>query len=100
MQMINKEERRILQIFREQKKYGKNLAIVDVDTYRMNETMERWRLEDTIKILKEQINELEEINEKHQKLNGELREKIRNLEEIIDGKSIQELGTSNIYKED
>lgn len=98
--MINKEKRRILQIFREQKKYGKNLAIVDVDTYRMNETMERWRLEDTIKILKEQINELEEINEEEHKINAELTEKINKLEEIIEGKSIQELGTSNLYKED
>ena len=51
--------------------------------------------------------ELEEINEEHQKLNGKLQDKITRLEiknevliEIIEGKTIRELGTSNLYKEE
>ena len=83
--MINKEERRILQIFREQKQYSKNLGIVDLDIY---------------KTLENRIKELEEINAEHQKLNGELREKIKELEDINKGKTIQELGVSNLYGED
>lgn len=47
-----------------------------------------------------EINGLEEINAEHQKLNGELREKIKELEEINKGKTIQELGMSDLYKED
>ena len=90
--MINKEERRILQIFREQKQYSKNLGIVDLDIY---------------KTLENRIKDLEEIEKEHQKLNGELQEKltkaekrIKELEEIIDGKVVQEMGISNLYKED
>jgi len=53
------------------------------------------------------INNYIEIEKEHQKINGELQEKLTKLEkenkrlnEIIEGKSIQELGMSDIYKED
>lgn len=92
--MINKEERQLLKAFRKMKKYGaKNLALVDIDTYRINETRQLWQLEDRIK-------ELEEINKEHQKLNGELQKKLTYYEDICKGKSIQELGMSDLYKED
>ena len=46
-------------------------------------------------------------NKEHQKLNGELQKKLtkvenenKRLQEIIDGKAVQEMGTSNLYKED
>lgn len=83
-----------------------------------------WKLD----LAKERIKELEEINEEHQKLNGELQEKytklenhyncrlkdiemlnahieklnarIKELEETLKGKSIQEMGMSDLYKED
>lgn len=47
-----------------------------------------------------EIDRLEEINKEHQKINGELQEKLTRAEEIIKGKCIQELGTSDLYKED
>lgn len=50
--------------------------------------------------LQNRIKELEEINKEHQKLNGELQEKLTRAEEIIEGKAIQELGMSDLYKED
>lgn len=57
--------------------------------------------------LQNRIKELEEINEEHQKENGKLQEKltrckIKNevLIEIIEGKTIRELGTSDLYKEE
>ena len=53
------------------------------------------------------INNYIEIEKEHKKINGELQEKLTELEqenkrltEIIEGKSIQELGMSDIYKED
>ena len=55
----------------------------------------------------EENERLEEINKEHQKLNGELQEKLtkvenenKRLQGIIDGKVIQELGTSDLYEED
>lgn len=57
--------------------------------------------------LADRIKELEEINEEHQKENGKLQEKltrckIKNdvLTEIIEGKAIREMGTSDLYKEE
>lgn len=44
--------------------------------------------------------DLEEINEEHQKINGNLQKRITELENILKGKSIHEMGTSNLYKED
>lgn len=89
---------------------------------------ERTLLRGAIAKLQNRIKELEEIDTEHQKLNGELQEKYSKLEnhyncrlkdiemlnahieklnrqneelqEIIDGKVIQELGTSDMYKED
>lgn len=87
------------------------------------------QVDNSIKNLIFRIKELEEINKEHKKLNGELQEKysklenhyncrlkdiemlnahieklngkIENLEETIKGKSIQELGMSDLYyKED
>jgi len=42
----------------------------------------------------------EEINKEHQKINGNLQKRITELENILKGKSIHEMGTSNLYKED
>lgn len=57
--------------------------------------------------LEEDNKRQKEINKEHQKLNGELQEKltrykIKNevLTEIIEGKTIRELGTSDLYKEE
>ena len=47
-----------------------------------------------------EINRLEEIEKEHQKLNGELQKRITYYEDICKGKSIQELGMSDLYKED
>lgn len=58
------------------------------------------------KLLKEYKRQ-KEINEEHQKENGKLQEKltrckIKNdvLTEIIEGKAIREMGTSDLYKEE
>jgi len=68
---------------------------------------ERTLLRGAIAKLQNRIKELEEINAEHQKLNGELQEKLtkvenenKRLQGIIDGKVIQELGTSDLYEED
>lgn len=50
--------------------------------------------------LEDRIKELEEINKEEQKLNGELQKKLTYYENICKGKSIQELGMSDLYKED
>ena len=62
---------------------------------------------ETIDTILQYISELEEdnknqkeINKEHQKINGNLQKRITELEEICKGKSIQEMGTSNLYKED
>ena len=64
-------------------------------------------LADSILELLDETDRLEQINKEHQELNGELQEKLTELEkenkrlqEIIDGKAVQEMGTSNLYKED
>ena len=61
---------------------------------------------DILEVLNEN-ERLKEIEKEHKKINGELQEKLTELEqenkrltEIIEGKSIQELGMSDIYKED
>ena len=41
-----------------------------------------------------------EINKEHQKLNGELQQRITELENTLNGIAIQEMGTSDLYKED
>ncbi len=79
------------------------------------DTDEIFRLDyEAINTILEYIKELEadnkrqkEINEEHQKENGKLQEKltrckIKNdvLTEIIEGKAIREMGTSDLYKED
>ena len=56
-------------------------------------------LADSILELLEEVARLEEINEEHQKLNGELREENKKLREILEGKSIQEMGVSKLYEE-
>lgn len=92
--MIDKEERKLIKVFREMKRCGaKRIVLSDMDRDISNERREIWRLEDRIK-------ELEKINEEHQKLVGKLIEENKQLKEIIEGKSIQEMGTSNLYKED
>lgn len=65
------------------------------------------QVDNSIKNLIYRIKELEEINEEHQKLNGELQDKLIRLEiknkvitEVIEGKTVRELGTSDLYKED
>ena len=50
--------------------------------------------------LSTELKELEEIEKEHQKINGNLQKRITELEGICKGKSIQEMGTSNLYKED
>lgn len=48
--MINKEERKLIKTFREMKKCGvKRIALIDIDTYNINDTYTRWRLEDRIR---------------------------------------------------
>ncbi len=46
-----------------------------------------------------EINRLEEINKEHQKINGNLQKRINELENILKGKSIQELGISEFYND-
>lgn len=65
---------------------------------------ERTLLRGAVSKLQNRIIELEEINEEHQKLNGELQKKLtklkkenKRLNEIIEGKTIQGLGMSNLY---
>ena len=104
--MIDKEDKRIIEI--------------EIREYQM--------LLKTIEQLNSRIKELEEINKEHQKLNGELRKENNNLTEQLEnnikelnekdialrtvlhendrlkedlkGRSIQEMGMSDIYKED
>lgn len=59
----------------------------------------RNKLADRIANLIKEYQDLEEINEEHQKINGELQKKITKLEEINKGKSIQEMGVSKLYEE-
>lgn len=59
----------------------------------------RNKLADRITNLIKEYQDLEEINEEHQKLNGELQKKVTYYEELCKGKSIQELGMSDLYKE-
>ena len=47
--------------------------------------------------LEEENKRQKEINKEEQKLNGELQEKLTRAEEIIKGKSIQEMGASKLY---
>ena len=73
--MINKEERQLLKVFRKLKECGaKTLELIDIDIYRTSEAMTRWNLENRIK-------ELEEIEKEHQRLIGELEEKLTKAEE-------------------
>lgn len=70
---------------------SKIIAGFDVENYKLNN----------------RIKELEEIEKEHQKENGNLRQKIKRLEKKneelkadLAGKTIQEMGMSNLYKED
>ena len=56
------------------------------------------KLFNTVMQIIDERDRLEEINEEHQKLNGELQQRITELEEICKGKSIQELGVSKLYE--
>lgn len=60
----------------------------------------RNKLADRIAKLIKEYQDLEEINAEHQKINGELQKKLTYYEDICKGKSIQELGMSDSYKED
>ena len=46
-----------------------------------------------------EINRLEEINVEHKKENGKLQKRITDLENILKGKSIHELGISELYND-
>lgn len=59
----------------------------------------RNKLADRIANLIKEYQDLEEINEEHQKLNGELQKKVTYYEEICKGKTIQEMGMSDLYEE-
>lgn len=89
--MINKEEREKAKEFLKQEiinSYSEKKA-------EMLDTIRKY-----ISELEEENKRLEEINKEHQKLNGELQKKLTRAEEIIKGKCIQELGLSDLYKED
>jgi len=57
-------------------------------------------VDNSIKNIIFRVKELEEIEKEHQKINGELQKKVTYYEELCKGKSIQKLGTSDLYKED
>lgn len=63
---------------------SKTISCIDKENYKLNN----------------RIKELEEINTEHQKLNGELQKKVSYYENLLKGKTIQELGLSDLYKED
>ena len=99
--MINKEE------IEKQKLYLKSWLGTNYANYIKGEnnyiTLDYEGCFDLLKTLnyyEARIKELEEINEEHQKLNGELQKKLTYYEDICKGKSIQELGVSDLYKED
>lgn len=94
--MINKEE---IEAIEKLKKY----ALCNFDENGEIETYAnsyKWILLNLIDKQENRIKELEEINKEHQKLNGELQKRITELENILKGKSIQEMGTSKLYEED
>ena len=141
--MINKEE--IEAIEEAKKQIEKHHNWNNINCF-MTDTTTLKKLVNLIEKQENRIKELEEINEEHQKLNGDLQKKVTQLEiennnllkiqetkgvyvtrevapyikklneleiktdnlicenkklqEIIDGKVIQELGTSDLYKED
>ena len=86
--MINKEELEVL---------NKKLDLLDEEAfYYVWNDKER----DIVRKLIEENKRLTELEEEHQKLNGELQKKLTYYENICKGKSIQELGMSDLYKED
>lgn len=94
--MTDKEE------IEEAKKIIKEITFEDIldgkeveENYNSIQTILQYILE-----LELELENQKEINEEHQKLNGELIEENKKLKEIIEGKSIQEMGTSDLYKED
>lgn len=52
-----------------------------------------------IQSLIKRYKKLEEIEKEHQKLNGDLQKRLTYCEDICKGKSIQELGLSDLYLE-
>lgn len=106
--MINKEEAQVikneLSIIIDYVKFvlGLNVEKQDEDVYEIDgrqflaiEKSLQYILE-----LEEENKKQTKLNEEHQKLNGELQEKLTKAEEIIEGKAIQEMGMSDLYKED
>lgn len=70
------------------------------ELYKRDRRLNLRNLADSILELLDETDRLEQINKEHQKLNGELQKKVTYYEEICKGKSIQELGMSDLYKED
>lgn len=70
------------------------------ELYKRDRRLNLRNLANSILELLDETDRLEQINKEHQKLNGELQEKLTRAEEIIEGKTIQELGMSDLYKED
>lgn len=115
MQMINKEEieKDILfqidmQLYDEfnEKFCEINEHLGDVYSYKDLRDIEEAEIEKernllrgAITNLQNRIKELEKINKEHQKINGNLQKRITDLENILKGKSIQELGISEIYND-
>ena len=69
--------------------------------YKDYKPMENWVSVEivAIKSLIERYKELEKTNEEHKKLNGELQKRLTYCEYICKGKSLQELGLSDLYLE-
>lgn len=86
--MINKEEIELL---------NKKLDLLDEEAfYYVWNDKER----DAVRKLIKENKRLEEVEKEHQKLIGELEVKLTEYEDMFNGKVIQEMGTSNLYKED
>lgn len=95
MQMINKEE---IEAIKKLKKY----ALCNFDENGEIETYAngyKWILLNLIDKQENRIKELEEIEKDHQEINGNLQKRIDELENILKGKSIQELGISELYND-